>query len=114
VRIAIVVVLLAIGMASSISGAVGILRLPDTYLRIQASSKTVTMGALPVLVAVVVAKGFDSVYAARALIVAVLLLVMNPLATHALARAAYKAGVPMWTGAVTDQARPAARDVEQD
>ncbi|HEY2796074.1 MAG TPA: monovalent cation/H(+) antiporter subunit G [Micromonosporaceae bacterium] len=108
------VVLLAIGMASSISGAVGILRLPDTYLRIQASSKTVTMGALPVLVAVVVAKGFDSVYAARALIVAVLLLVMNPLATHALARAAYKAGVPMWTGAVTDQARPAARDVEQD
>jgi multicomponent Na+:H+ antiporter subunit G len=113
VRLAVVIVLLVISLASSISGAVGLIRLPDTYLRIQASSKTVTVGALPLLVAVVVAKGFDSVYAARALIVAVLLLVMNPLATHALARAAYKAGVPMWTGAVTDQARPAARDEER-
>jgi multicomponent Na+:H+ antiporter subunit G len=114
VRITIVVVLLVISLVSSLSGAVGIIRLPDTYLRIQASSKTVTVGALPLLIAVVVAKGFDSVYVARALIVAVLVLVMNPLATHALARAAYKAGVPMWTGAVVDQARPAAQDPERD
>jgi multicomponent Na+:H+ antiporter subunit G len=96
-------VLVALGVAASVSGAVGILRMPDPYLRIQASSKTITVGALPVLVAVVVAKGFVSGYAARALIVAVLLLVLNPLAAHALARAAYKAGVPMWKGAVVDE-----------
>ena len=28
---------------------------------------------------------------------------LNPVASHALARAAYKAGVPMWPGAVTDE-----------
>jgi multicomponent Na+:H+ antiporter subunit G len=35
----------------------------------------------------------------------VLLLVMNPLSGHALARAAYKVGVPMWRGAVLDQVK---------
>lgn len=104
-RVAVVAVLAAISLAVAVSGAVGVLRLPDVYLRIQASSKTVTLGTLPLLVAVVVAKGIDSVYASRALIVAVLVLVLNPLASHALARAAYRAGVPMWPGAIADQPR---------
>jgi multicomponent Na+:H+ antiporter subunit G len=78
-------------------------RLPDVYLRIQASSKTVTLGTIPLLVAMVVTKGIVSVYASRALVVAILVLVLNPLASHALARAAYRAGVPMWRGAVVDQ-----------
>lgn len=97
------IVLASIGLAFSLSGAVGILRMPDLYSRIQCSSKTVTMGALPALVALVVGEGIDSSYASRALLVAVLLLVVNPAASHALARAAYKSGVPMWQGAVRDE-----------
>ena len=97
------IVLASIGLAFSLSGAVGILRMPDLYSRIQCSSKTVTMGALPALIALVVGEGIDSSYASRALLVAVLLLVVNPAASHALARAAYKAGVPMWQGAVRDE-----------
>ena len=97
------IVLASIGLAFSLSAAVGILRMPDLYSRIQCSSKTVTMGALPALVALVVGEGIDSSYASRALLVAVLLLVVNPAASHALARAAYKAGVPMWQGAVRDE-----------
>lgn len=99
-----VMALLAVGVAVSASGAVGILRMPDVYLRIQCSSKPVTLGALPVLAALVVAKGPLTSYGGRALIVAVLLLVVNPLAAHALARAAYSVGIPMWPGAVMDQA----------
>jgi multicomponent Na+:H+ antiporter subunit G len=74
--------------------------MPDVYSRVQASTKNVTMGALPVLIALVVAEGVDSSYAARALIVAVLLLIINPAASHALLRAAWKLGVPQWRGAV--------------
>jgi multicomponent Na+:H+ antiporter subunit G len=102
-REAITIALFVIGLAFSLSGAVGILRMPDVYCRIQCSSKTVTMGALPVLVALVVGEGPISPYGSRALLVAVLLLVVNPVSSHALARAAYKAGVPMWHGAVVDQ-----------
>ena len=99
----IVIVLAAIGWAFSLSGAVGILRMPDVYCRIQCSSKMITMGTLPVLIALVVGEGAISVFGSRALLVAVLLLVVNPVASHALARAAYKTGVPMWPGAVADQ-----------
>jgi multicomponent Na+:H+ antiporter subunit G len=105
VKEAIVVALAAIGVGFSLSGAVGIVRMPDVYTRIQCSSKTITMGALPALIALVVAEGPISAYGSRALLVAFLLLVVNPLASHALARAAYKSGVPMWSGSVVDQAR---------
>jgi multicomponent Na+:H+ antiporter subunit G len=103
VREIIVIALAATGWAFSLSGAVGILRMPDVYGRIQCSSKTITMGALPALIALVVGEGPISSYGGRALLIAVLLLVVNPAASHALARAAYKTGVPMWRGAVTDE-----------
>ena len=109
-RDAIVIALAVIGLAFTLSGAVGILRMPDVYSRIQCSSKTVTMGALPALIALVVGQGPISSYGSRALLVAVLLLIVNPAASHALVRAAYKTGVPMWPGAITDEPRRPARD----
>jgi multicomponent Na+:H+ antiporter subunit G len=105
VRETIVIVLAVIGLAFSLTGALGIWRLPDVYSRIQSSSMVTTMGALPALIALVVAEGPVSSYGSRALLVAVLLLVLSPVAAHALARAAYKVGIPQWPGAVTDQVR---------
>lgn len=102
----IVAALIAVGLLVSLSGVVGILRMPDLYTRIQCSTKNITMGTLPALVALAVGMGAYSTYGSRALLVAVLLLVMNPVASHALVRAAYKTGVPMWRGAVLDQVRP--------
>ena len=104
-RDAVAIVLAAVGVGFSLSGAVGMLRMPDVYTRIQCSSKTVTMGALPMLVAIVVAEGPLTNYGGRALLVAFLLLVLNPVASHTLARAAYKVGIPMWEGSVVDQPR---------
>lgn len=103
--VVVVAVLAGIGLFFSLSAAVGILRMPDVYCRIQCSSKTVTMGALPALIALVVGKGPISTFGSRALVVAALILIVSPTASHALARAAYKAGVPMWSGAVRDEPR---------
>jgi multicomponent Na+:H+ antiporter subunit G len=108
VKEGVVIALCAAGIFFSLTGAVGILRMPDVYTRVQCSSKTITMGALPLLIALVVAKGPVTTYGSRALFVAALLLVVNPLASHALVRAAYKTGVPMWRGAVVDE--PAERE----
>lgn len=107
---AVVAVLAGLGLLFSLSGAVGVLRMPDLYTRIQCSSKNVTMGTLPALLALVVGAGLYSPYGTRALLVAVLLLVMNPLSGHALARAAYKVGVPMWRGAVLDQVKESVKE----
>jgi multicomponent Na+:H+ antiporter subunit G len=104
-----VVALCGIGLGFTLSGVVGILRMPDVYCRIQCSSKTITMGALPVLLAIAVGKGPLSTYGSRAALVAFLFLVVNPAASHALARAAYRTGVPMWAGAVADEPRRGGR-----
>jgi multicomponent Na+:H+ antiporter subunit G len=85
--------------------------MPDLYSRIQCSTMMITMGALPALVALVVGEGPITNYGGRALLVAVLMLVIGPVASHALARAAYKTGVPMWSRAVVDQVEPR-RDTE--
>ena len=108
-RDGVVIALVAVGVFFSLSGAVGIVRMPDVYTRIQCSSKAVTLGAIPTLLGVVVAEGPVSAYGSRALIVAFLLLVANPLASHALSRASYKSGVPLWDGSVVDQ--PAERQL---
>ncbi|MCP2336309.1 monovalent cation/H(+) antiporter subunit G [Actinomadura rupiterrae] len=102
-----------VGLGFSLSGAVGVLRMPDVYTRIQCSSKTVTMGALPVLAALLIGEGPFGQYGSRVLLIAVLLGVLNPAAAHALARAAYRTGVPMWRGAVQDESLPQ-RNGERD
>jgi multicomponent Na+:H+ antiporter subunit G len=114
VRTAFVIALVVVGLAFSLSGAVGVFRMPDVYTRLQCATKTVTLGAVSVLVALVVGEGPISNYGGRALIAAVLLLVMSPAASHALLRAAYKTGVPMWRGSVVDEPRRMReeRDVE--
>lgn len=106
-RIFVVGVAGVIGLAASLSGVVGIIRMPDLYCRIQCATKNITMGALPMLVAVVVAKGPISPFGSRALVLAFLLMVASPLASYALSRSAYQVGVKMWDGAVIDQAKQA-------
>ncbi|HVV76422.1 MAG TPA: monovalent cation/H(+) antiporter subunit G [Mycobacteriales bacterium] len=101
----VVAVLVAVGWVFSLSGVLGVVRMPDVYTRVQYSTKTITMGALPALVALVIGEGWYSQYGARALLIAFLLGVVNPAASHALLRAAYKSGVPQWKGAVRDDAR---------
>jgi multicomponent Na+:H+ antiporter subunit G len=105
VRDIVAVVLCIVGLAFSVTGAVGMLRMPDLYTRIQCSSKTVTMGLLPTLVGLVVAKGPITQYGGRALFVGGLVLLVNPAASHAIARAAYKVGLPIWKGSVVDEPR---------
>lgn len=107
------IALVVLGLAVTTSGVVGVLRMPDVYSRIQCSSKAITLGALPLLLALALAQGLVTSYGSRALFVAALLLVVNPAASHALARAAYKTGVPMWPGAVVDEPQEGREEHEE-
>jgi multicomponent Na+:H+ antiporter subunit G len=59
-RTVVAAALVLVGLWFSLSGAVGVLRLPDIYSRVQSATKAITMGALPVLLATVVATGLSS------------------------------------------------------
>ena len=94
--------LLVIGILFMLLGAVGLVRMPDCYTRIQASAKTSSLGVLCVFAAVALHFA-DLGLAARALAVVAFAFTTVPVGAHALGRAAHRAGVPMWEHTRVDQ-----------
>jgi len=77
--------------------SLGLIRMPDVYNRMQTATKSATLGSLGVIVGTGIwAVGELGSYSwiPKTLIIAVFLLLTNPIAAHALIRAAYKSGVP--------------------
>ena len=94
--------LIVIGVLFDISGCVGLVRLPDVYNRIQASTKCVVLGTTLILLGAVVWLG--SVHAiVKGLICILFILITSATAAHALARAAHRSGVPLASRSVVDR-----------
>ena len=91
----VVVLCISTGMFFLIVAAVGILRLPDVFARSHALGLTDSLGASLVLIGLAAHQGFTFT-AGRTLVVLVLLLLMNPVISHATLRAALRAGVTPW------------------
>ncbi len=77
-------------------GAVGLLRFPDFYTRMHAAGKSDTLGSLLVLTGLAFYEGID-LTAVKILLIALFIFVTSPTATHAMARAALKNKMPLWT-----------------
>lgn len=87
--------LLAASLFFSLTAAVGVLRLPDFYTRLHAVGKCDTAG-LALAAAAFALLAEDGVTAVKLLLVSAFLAAASPTATHALGRAARRAGVPAW------------------
>jgi multicomponent Na+:H+ antiporter subunit G len=74
-------------------GALGLLRMPDVYNRIQAGTKAVTLGALAFLLGVAL---LHPDWWSKLLIIAILILLTNPVGSSSIARATYLAGIKPW------------------
>jgi len=86
-------ILLLAGAAFSLLGALGLLRMPDVYNRIQAGTKAVTLGALSLIL------GIGLLYPrwwSKLLVIALMILVTNPLGSSTIARALLIAGIEPW------------------
>jgi multicomponent Na+:H+ antiporter subunit G len=75
-----------------IVGGIGLVRLPDFYSRMHGSGITDTLGAGLVLVGLMIQGGLTLV-TVKLIMILVLLLLTSPTATHAIAKAAFTAGV---------------------
>ncbi len=75
------------GSVFVITGAVGLVRLPEFYTRLHAIGITDTLGAGLVLLGLAFQAGFDQV-SIKLLLIIVFMLFTGPAATHALAKAA--------------------------
>lgn len=76
--------------------SIGLLRLPDFYARTHAVGKSETLGAMLMLGGLAVYNGW-ALSTVKVLIILVFVLVANPSATHAIARAALRCGLEPWT-----------------
>ena len=82
----------------------GLLRLPDVFLRMSAATKASTLGAGFILLAA--ALYFDDLgTTSRAIATIFFLVLTGPVAAHRIARAAYFDGSPLWDGTVRDDLR---------
>jgi multicomponent Na+:H+ antiporter subunit G len=94
------VVLTGIGVLFLFLGNLGVLRLPDVYNRIQAGTKCSTLGAFLAILGVGI---MQPEWFWKALLIAVFVLVTNPISSHAIARASRKSGVPLCDRSVVDK-----------
>ena len=84
------------------AAAVGVLRMPDVYVRMHAATKSGTLGSGLMLLGVALHSGEGDIVT-RALAAVVFLVATAPVASHLLGRAAYVSGVPPWRGTVLDE-----------
>jgi len=95
-------ILITIGILFDIFGCIGLVRFPDVYNRLQASTKCVTLGTILLLVGIAVISGVGPI-GTRAIICAVFILITSPTAAHAIAKGAYASGVKLWENSVVDK-----------
>ena len=97
-------VLWIVGSAFALLAAVGVLRMPDVFTRMQASTKASTLG-LGCLVAGAALQFAEGGSLIRLLSIFAFLLLTTPVSAHVIARAAYRGGLPLWKGTVLDERR---------
>ncbi len=76
------------GLFFFLVGTIGLLRLPDVFTRMHATTKSDTLGAGLMILATMVYLGWD-VASIKLLLVLVFIWLTNPTASHIIARAAY-------------------------
>ncbi|MEO0398022.1 MAG: monovalent cation/H(+) antiporter subunit G [Pseudomonadota bacterium] len=86
------VILFLIGSAAIAVGALGIARFPDFYTRLHAAGVTDTAGAELILIAMML-QAPSWLIVAKLLFISFFLFLTSPVATHAVAHAAYVVGV---------------------
>lgn len=83
------------GLFFVLAGVIGIIRLPDFYARLHATSKCDTLGLALLVVGVAIHAG-PTLTALKVLLIALVVAVVNATAAHAIGRAAYRSGLIPW------------------
>jgi CPA2 family monovalent cation:H+ antiporter-2 len=96
--------LMIVGAAFSLLASVGVIRMPDLFMRMQAATKASTLGIGCIVLAVAVHFGELGV-TTRALAAIAFVFLTAPVAAHMIARASYFVGVPLWQGTIIDELR---------
>lgn len=91
------------GAVFCFGGSLGLLRFPDSYCKMQALSKPVTIGIFNFVIAYILFLYYSGVgVSLTGLLTVIFILLTAPIGSHMMAKSAYKNGEPMWDGSVKD------------
>jgi len=90
------------GLTFDVIGCLGLVRLPDVYNHLQAATKCVTLGTCSILFGTFLIVGVSAA-GLKALLSIAFLVLTSPVAAHAIARGAHRAGIELWNKSVVDR-----------
>ena len=99
--------LLIAGATLALLAGIGVLRMPDVFTRMQASTKASTLG-LGCLLAAAALRNPEFSFVVRAGSIAAFMLLTTAVSAHVIARAAARSGAPLWEGTSIDERPDAA------
>ena len=105
-------VLWIVGSGFAFLAAAGVLRMPDVFTRMQASTKASTLGLACLLIGAALQLA-DLASIIRVVSIGAFILLTTPVSAHVIARAAYRAEIPLWDGTVLDERRRATGKASQ-
>ncbi len=92
--------LIIIGAFFLFSAGLGVLRMPDTYNRIQTGTKATTLGTILILIGLAF---LHPAWTLKLVILIFFVMLTNPVSSHALARASHAIGIHETEETVVDQ-----------
>ena len=101
-------IFITIGIIFNMLGCIGIIRLPDTYNRLQAATKCVTLGCCSILFGVALHFGISDA-GAKDLVAIPILFFGSTVAAHALIRGTYHFGIKLGKKTVKDDYKEAVK-----
>ena len=87
---------LVIGLVFAVAGTKGVLQMPDTFCRMQASTCITTLGTLGVIVGAALYAFFimgSPATGIKVIVIGLLVITINPVGAHAIAKGAYRHGI---------------------
>lgn len=104
-------IMMIIGAVFLFLGALGIIRMPDVYNRMQAGTKATTLGAISLIMGVGV---YHPAWILKTGIISLFILFTNPVSSNSLARAAHNSGIPLVKGSVVDKYADNKDEIKQE
>ncbi len=89
-------VLIAVGAIFALAGTLGVLKMPDAFCRMQASTCITTMGVIGVSLGSLLYAIFmlhSPATAVKIAVICFLVITINPVGAHAICKGAYRAGI---------------------
>lgn len=99
----ILAVLSTVGALAILFASIGILRMPDFYLRLSVTVKASSLGVGLLLICAAIMFPDDASVTTKSIAIIFFLFITAPIAAHMIGRAAYFTGIPLWKGTVIDE-----------